>query len=181
MLPEMSSGVVYGEIEECPPGAVFKNRREAFDAGVHWTIQAGIAGQSAGTQSICLSAGYSDDEIDGDLITYTGFGGRDASTGKHIADQQLVQGNLGLVENYELGRPVRVLVKMSVLSGKASDSEYLYLGLFVVTNWAWGPGMAGKSWSTSCVPLRNRAFCPRKSRLALRGARICQRRAKRRQ
>lgn len=180
-LPEANSGVVYGEIEECPAGTVFKNRREAFDAGVHRTTQAGIAGQAVGTQSICLSAGYSDDEIDGDLITYTGFGGRDASTGKHIADQQLVQGNLGLVENYELGRPVRVLVKMSVLSGKPSDSEYLYLGLFVVTNWAWGPEMAGKSWSTSCVPLRNRAFCPRKSRLALRGARICQRRAKRRQ
>lgn len=138
VLPENLSGVVYGEIGECPAGTIFKDRREAFDAGVHRTTQAGIAGQGTGTQSICLSSGYSDDAIDGDLITYTGFGGRDASTGKHIADQQLTRGNLGLVENYKLGQPVRVLVKLSVLSDKPADTEYLYLGLFTVTGWAWG-------------------------------------------
>lgn len=137
-LPVLTSGVIYGEIDECPAGTVFKNRREAFGAGVHRTLQAGIAGQAVGTQSVCLSDGYSDDAIDGDLITYTGFGGRDASTGKHIADQQLDRGNMGLVENYKLGRPVRVLVKMSVLSGNSSDTEYLYLGLFSVISWAWG-------------------------------------------
>jgi putative restriction endonuclease len=130
--------VVYGEIPDCPAGTVFKNRREAYDAGVHRTTQAGIAGQAEGTQSVCLSDGYSDDEIQGDLITYTGFGGRDANTGRHIADQKLEQGNLGLVENYKLGRPVRVLVKESVLTGRRADTEYIYLGLFVVAGWSWG-------------------------------------------
>lgn len=137
-LPDGNPSVVYGEIPDCPPGTVFKNRREAFDAGVHRTTQAGIAGQAAGTQSICLSDGYSDDEIQDDLITYTGFGGRDPNTGRHIADQKLESGNLGLVENYKLGRPVRVLVKESVLTGRRSDAEYIYLGLFTVTGWSWG-------------------------------------------
>ncbi|WP_083848006.1 YDG/SRA domain-containing protein [Arthrobacter sp. M2012083] len=131
-------GVLYGEITECPPGTVFKDRREAYDAGVHRTTQAGIAGQADGTQSICLSDGYSDDEIQGDLITYTGFGGRDANTGRHVADQKLEKGNLGLVENFKLGRPVRVLVKESVLTDKKADNEYIYLGLFTVTSWGWG-------------------------------------------
>ncbi|MFB2572363.1 YDG/SRA domain-containing protein [Micrococcus sp. IITD107] len=132
------TGVTYGDVPECPPGTVFKNRQEAFEAGVHRTTQAGIAGQFTGTQSICLSEGYSDDDIQGDLITYTGFGGRDPNTGHHVADQKLEKGNLGLVENYKLGRPVRVLVKESVLSGRRSDTCYLYLGLFTVTSWSWG-------------------------------------------
>lgn len=42
------------------------------------------------------------------------------------------------MENYNLGRPVRVLVKLSVLSGNSSDTEYLYLGLFEVVSWSWG-------------------------------------------
>ncbi|SDW04394.1 putative restriction endonuclease [Arthrobacter sp. cf158] len=128
----------YGEIPECPPGTIFANRREAYDAGVHRTLQAGIAGQAHGTQSICLSAGYSDDEIQGDLITYTGFGGRNANSGRHVADQKLEKGNLGLVENHNLGRPVRVLVKESVLTGDRSHEQYIYLGLFTVTSWSWG-------------------------------------------
>jgi len=100
VLPEVSSGVVYGEIPECPPGTVFRDRWEAYEARVHRTTQAGIAGQSSGTQSICLSAGYLDDEVEGDLISYTGLGGRDQTTGRHIADQELVRGNLGLVKNH---------------------------------------------------------------------------------
>jgi putative restriction endonuclease len=136
--PPAGSAIYYGEVPECPAGTVFKDRREAYDAGVHRTTQAGIAGQAEGTQSICLSDGYSDDKVQGDLITYTGFGGRDANTGRHIADQKLEKGNLGLVENYKLGRPVRVLVRESVLTGKRSDTAYLYLGLFTVAGWSWG-------------------------------------------
>ena len=85
-----------------------------------------------------MSDGYSDDEIQGDLITYTGFGGRDPHTGRHIADQKLIKGNSGLVRDYELGRPVRVLVKESVLTNDKSGTSYVYLGLYVVTQWSWG-------------------------------------------
>lgn len=136
--PAVASVSRYGEIHGYPPGSVFKSRREAFDAGVHRQLQAGIAGQRGGTQSICMSDGYSDDDIDSDIVTYTGFGGRDASTGRHVADQKLEQGNRGLVENYALGRPVRVLVKESVLTGHRADTDYVYLGLFTVIGWSWG-------------------------------------------
>lgn len=135
---DAASGPRYGEVPGYPAGSVFRNRREAFDAGVHRQLQAGIAGQRAGTQSICMSDGYSDDDIQGDLITYTGFGGRDANTGRHISDQKLEQGNLGLVENHALGRPVRVLAKESVLTGRRTDTDYVYLGLFTVIGWSWG-------------------------------------------
>src|SRR5699024_8034328 len=36
-LHEASPDVVYGEIDDWPPGTIFKNRSEAFDAGVHRT------------------------------------------------------------------------------------------------------------------------------------------------
>ena len=129
---------MYGEVPGSPPGTRFVNRRAAFDAGVHRATQAGIAGTADGTESICLSDGYSDDDIQGDLITYTGFGGRDPSTGRHIADQKLVQGNAGLVRDYDLGQPVRVIAKESVLTGRKQAREYIYLGLFLVTQWSWG-------------------------------------------
>ena len=129
---------MYGEVPGNPPGTRFINRRAAFDARVHRATQAGIAGTADGTESICLSDGYSDDDIQGDLITYTGFGGRDPNTGRHIADQKLIQGNAGLVRDHDLGRPVRVLVKESVLTRRKQDTTYIYLGLFVVTQWSWG-------------------------------------------
>lgn len=131
---------MYGEVPGNPPGTRFVNRRAAFDAGVHRTTQAGIAGTADGTESICLSDGYSEppDDIRGDLITYTGFGGRDPNTGRHIADQKLIQGNAGLVRDYDLGRPVRVIAKESVLTRHKQASEYIYLGLFMVTQWSWG-------------------------------------------
>ncbi|MBP3043693.1 HNH endonuclease [Arthrobacter jiangjiafuii] len=129
---------MFGEIPGSPPGTRFVNRRAAFDAGVHRTTQAGIAGTFEGSESICLSDGYSDDDIQGDLITYTGFGGRDPKTGRHVADQKLVQGNAGLVRDHELRLPVRVLAKESVLTGNKKGTSYIYLGLFLVTQWSWG-------------------------------------------
>jgi putative restriction endonuclease len=44
----------------------------------------------------------------GDVIVYTGEGGRDPNTGRQIADQQLVSGNRALAENHLNGIPVRV-------------------------------------------------------------------------
>ncbi|MET3705876.1 putative restriction endonuclease [Arthrobacter sp. UYEF6] len=132
------SGVVYGEIPGYPAPWEFRNRREAFAAGVHRQTQAGISGGASGVDAICLSDGYADDTFGGDLITYTGFGGQDANTRKHISDQQLVRGNLGLVRGYELGRPVRVLVRRSLLTRDRSDASYVYVGLYVVAHWDWG-------------------------------------------
>ncbi|TQJ33053.1 putative restriction endonuclease [Arthrobacter sp. SLBN-122] len=135
--PSRSTGITYGDLPGYPAPWEFVNRRAAFLAGVHRQTQAGISGGAEGVDAICLSDGYTDDAFDGDLITYTGFGGQDANTRRHIADQQLVRGNLGLVRNYELERPVRVLVKKSVLTRNRQDNSYIYAGLYVVVHWDW--------------------------------------------
>lgn len=135
--PGKSNGIIYGDVPGYPAPWEFVNRRAAFLAGVHRQTQAGISGGADGVDAICLSDGYSDDSFDSDLITYTGFGGQDANTRRHVADQQLVRGNIGLVRNYELQRPVRVLVKKSVLTKNRQDTTYLYVGLYVVVHWDW--------------------------------------------
>jgi putative restriction endonuclease len=58
--------------------------------------------------SIVLSGGYVDDEDLGDVIIYTGEGGRDPNTGRQVADQQLTLGNKALAENHLNGIPIRV-------------------------------------------------------------------------
>lgn len=135
--PSRPNGIAYGDVPGYPAPWEFVNRRAAFLAGIHRQTQAGISGGADGVDAICLSDGYSDDSFDEDLVIYTGFGGQDPSTRRHIADQQLVRGNLGLVRNYEMQRPVRVLVKKSVLTRNRQDTSYLYAGLYVVVHWDW--------------------------------------------
>ncbi|WP_082071884.1 YDG/SRA domain-containing protein [Pseudarthrobacter chlorophenolicus] len=131
-------GIIYGDIPGYPATWEFENRRAAFLAGVHRQTQAGISGGAEGADAICLSDGYTDDAFDADLITYTGFGGQDPNTRRHIADQKLIMGNLGLVRSHERELPVRVLVKKSLLTKNRQDTSYVYVGLYVVAHWDWG-------------------------------------------
>lgn len=130
-------GPRYGEIPGYLAGAIFKDRQTAYAAGIHPTTQAGIAGPDTGVYSICMSSGYAHDKFDGDLITYTGAGGTDRNTKRHISDQTLTKWNLGLVRNHENGQPIRVLARQSVITGNARDSNYVYLGLYDVISWGW--------------------------------------------
>jgi len=83
-------GPVFGPVPRYPVGSWFENRAELADAWVHRHRQAGISGSSTqGADSIVLSGGYEDDEYLGDIIVYTGYGGRDPSTGKQASDQPL--------------------------------------------------------------------------------------------
>ncbi len=87
-----------GEIGGIPPGTKFKDRRELHDAGVHCGHMVGIAAK--GGESIVLSGGYVDDEDEGDVIIYTGEGGRGSKSGRQIAYQTLTRGNLALFNHY---------------------------------------------------------------------------------
>jgi putative restriction endonuclease len=70
-------GPVFGHIPEYPVGSRFENRAALAEAGVHRHRQAGISGSaSKGADSIVLSGGYEDDQDFGNLIIYTGYGGR---------------------------------------------------------------------------------------------------------
>ena len=71
--------------------------------GVHRPHSAGTAKDEC--QSFVLAGGYKDDEDNGDVLTYTGSGGRDLSSNKRTAkqssDQKLDRSNGAIVKNYK--------------------------------------------------------------------------------
>ena len=114
-------------------GTTFTNRQALHAAGVHpGSHQGGI---SPAGESIVLSGGYVDDIDEGELVIYTGQGGRDANTGKQIADQQLTRGNLALAHNYVEGIPVRVTRGHQLDSPYAPQEGCRYDGLYQVASY----------------------------------------------
>jgi putative restriction endonuclease len=84
----------FGEIPGVPEGTSFPSRAALNASRVHGPTQGGISGsETEGADSIVVSGGYEDDEDYGDVIVYTGHGGRDSATGKQIRDQELARGN----------------------------------------------------------------------------------------
>lgn len=129
--------MAYGEVSGVRLGDVCPNRRSLYEAGVHRDIQRGIIGrrEKLGAESIVLSHGYEDDVDLGDLVFYTGDGGRSHISGKQAADQCLTGRNLTLAKNVESGQPVRVIRRV--------PEGYRYDGLYCVEE-AWlSPGKSG--------------------------------------
>ena len=117
----------FGEIPGHPEGTTYPDRRAA--APVHAPNQHGISGSGReGADSIVVSGGYEDDRDYGDLIVYTGAGGRDPNTGAQIADQVLEAQNLGLALSYTNGLPVRVIRGAGGEVGFSPTSGYRYDG-----------------------------------------------------
>jgi putative restriction endonuclease len=126
----------FGEIPEYPEGTEFENRYSLSAARVHRPTQAGIGGsQGIGADSIVLSGGYEDDEDHGDVIIYTGQGGRDPKTGKQVAHQTLSLVNLALARNKTLGLPVRVIRGAGHKSEYSPTNGYRYDGLYRVADY----------------------------------------------
>lgn len=127
----------FGEIPGIPAGTLYKSRLDLNAAGVHLPTQAGISGTPIeGADSIVVSGGYKDDIDLGDVIIYTGHGGRDPTNWKHIADQELTRGNLALVRSQLEGLPVRVVRGADRRNEFAPRVGYRYDGLFrVESHW----------------------------------------------
>lgn len=124
---------VFGEIPGIGPGAMFANRNELHESGVHRPLQAGISGRATeGADSVVISGGYEDDEDRGELVIYTGHGGNDPATGKQVADQELTAGNAALVVSQQRGYPVRVVRGAGGDPRYSPDSGYRYDGLYRV-------------------------------------------------
>jgi len=121
-----------GEIDGIEEGATFASRRELHDAGIHRGLQQGIGAKG---ESIVLSGGYVDDEDYGDVIIYTGEGGRDLRTGRQIADQAMTRGNLALARNYKEGIPIRVSRGYAHSSRYSPATGYRYAGLYRIDNY----------------------------------------------
>ncbi|MFE4976660.1 YDG/SRA domain-containing protein [Kitasatospora sp. NPDC056651] len=123
----------YGDVPGIDVGRIFVNRRELSDAKVHRPLQAGICGTAElGAESIVVSGGYEDDEDHGDVIVYTGQGGRDPETHRQVRDQELTLGNAALVTSQTTGAPVRVIRAVRHASKRSARPNYRYDGLFRV-------------------------------------------------
>lgn len=120
-----------GEVEGVSEGRIFKDRRALHDAGIHRGLQQGIGAKG---ESIVLSGGYVDDIDEGDVIIYTGEGGRDPNSGRQNADQTMTRGNLALARHHQEGNPIRVNRGYTLDSEYAPKNGYRYDGLYRIEN-----------------------------------------------
>ncbi len=134
----------FGHIPAYPVGSHFASRAELSRAGVHGPRVAGIAGSGrTGVCSVVLAGGYEDTQDFGDVILYTGHGGRDPETGRQVTHQTLTRGNLALALNAEHGLPVRVIRGARHLSPYAPEVGYRYDGLYIVEDYWQEVGTSG--------------------------------------
>ena len=135
---------IFGHIPGYPEGSLFRDRDELRESGVHRPIQAGISGsQTEGADSIVLSGGYEDDADYGDVLVYTGQGGRDRTTGQQVHDQPFSRGNRALALSKQNGLPVRVIRGSRHDSEYSPPSGYSYDGLYAVEEFWHERGKSG--------------------------------------
>ncbi|WP_316522641.1 YDG/SRA domain-containing protein [Kitasatospora brasiliensis] len=147
----------YGYVPGIDVGLIFASRRELSEAKVHRPLQAGICGTAEfGAESIVVSGGYEDDEDYGDVIVYTGQGGRDLETKRQVRDQELTRGNAALVTSQTIGAPVRVVRAVEQPSRRSAKPNYRYDGLFRVEDSWHDTGRSGfRIWRYRLVSLSN--------------------------
>jgi putative restriction endonuclease len=117
-------------------GQTFDSRVAASLAFLHRPRQSGIHGtKKEGADSIVVSGGYPDDKDLGDVIFYTGHGGRTHGSNVQTHDQSPEDsGNAGLITSQVQGYPVRVIRGANRDSKFAPSTGYRYDGLFAVTS-----------------------------------------------
>ena len=146
---------LFGHVPGYPEGSLFENRAELNASRVHIPTQAGISGsQTEGAESIVLSGGYEDDADYGDIIIYTGHGGRDPSTGQQTHDQPFTRGNRALALSKQNGLPVRVIRGSNHDTPYSPPSGYSYDGLYAVEDFWHEVGKSGfKIWRFRLVKI----------------------------
>ena len=129
--------MAYGESLTSPTAPFFTIVKHCFVPEFHRDIQRGITGRrnELGGESIVLSQGYEDDVDLGDLIFYTGDGGRDRLTNRQTKDQTMDGRNATLAMNVDTEQPVRVSRRVS--------EGFRYDGLFRVEQAWMSPGKGG--------------------------------------
>jgi putative restriction endonuclease len=133
-----------GDLPGIALGQTFPSRADLAAAGVHRATQAGITGAAGeGAESIVLSGGYPDDHDEGDVIVYTGHGGRDPTARRQITDQTFTRQNQALVTSSLNGLPVRVIRGAGHRSAHSPVTGYRYDGLYWVDSYWREPGRDG--------------------------------------
>ncbi|MEV5083121.1 YDG/SRA domain-containing protein [Streptomyces sp. NPDC056159] len=134
----------FGAVPGSDVGQTFTDRRALAATRIHRPLQAGICGTSEqGAESIVVSGGYEDDEDYGDVIVYTGQGGRDPDTGRQVRDQELTRGNAALVTSLTTGAPVRVVRGAGGERHYSPATGLRYDGLFRVEDYWSERGRSG--------------------------------------
>ncbi|MER7127296.1 YDG/SRA domain-containing protein, partial [Micrococcus luteus] len=143
MMPIMARQ--FGHIDGHPVGSVYESRQQLHDAGLHKPLRAGISGGALeGADSIVISGGYPDDKDYGDIIIYTGEGGRDRNSGEQVSDQDINNPkNAALVHSELEGIPVRVIRGGHKGSQYAPKSGYRYDGLYRIESHVGRTGIHG--------------------------------------
>ncbi|SFG61668.1 YDG/SRA domain-containing protein [Pontibacter chinhatensis] len=135
---------VFGHIPNVYEGDIFESRIALSHSKVHRPNQAGISGsQKEGADSIVLSGGYEDDLDLGNIIIYTGHGGRDPNSKKQVAHQVLSDKNKALAINCQNQLPVRVIRGANHKSKHSPAFGYRYDGLYKVTDYWKKRGKSG--------------------------------------
>jgi hypothetical protein len=124
-------------------GTLFASRNELCDSGVHGVRMQGIWTSEGRVIGIVLNGGYEDDIDLGDVIVYTGDGGRDPNTGKQIEDQGFTSGNRALVIAKALKTPIRVTRGWKCKSDQAPAKGFRYDGLYDVGTYEYVRGSEG--------------------------------------
>ena len=155
-MPKRTFGHIPGYVE----GSHFESRAELSETGMHRPTVAGISGsEREGADSIVLSGGYEDDQDFGDVIVYTGHGGRDQETGKQVADQNLIRGNRALAYSSLNGLPVRVIRGAGHPSPYSPSSGYRYDGLYLVEDYWHETGISGfRIWRYKLIKLPEQSY-----------------------
>lgn len=152
----MSTNYIVGEIPGQPVGTTYESRDLAMAAGIHHARMRGIAGNRiTGAVSVVVNGGYEEDIDLGDVILYTGAGGRDPNSGSQVADQKIDSNdNAALVVSEENGSPVRVLRGARGNASYAPSSGYRYDGLYRVDSHEALTGKSGfRVWRFKLVRL----------------------------
>ncbi|QJC56232.1 hypothetical protein HC248_01534 [Polaromonas vacuolata] len=131
----MATEIIFGHLEDVSVGDSFVNYKAMNKVGVHRSSMGGISGRAKdGADSVVISGGYENDSDQGDVIVYTGQGGRNKG-GKHDKDQTLTLGNAALVQNLLNAQPVRVIRGEDRKNSFAPASGYRYDGLYRVESY----------------------------------------------
>eukprot|EP00268_Persea_americana_P030655 TRINITY_DN2970_c0_g1_i7.p1 TRINITY_DN2970_c0_g1~~TRINITY_DN2970_c0_g1_i7.p1 ORF type:complete len:691 (-),score=102.33 TRINITY_DN2970_c0_g1_i7:299-2371(-) len=141
---------IIGHIPGVHVGDPFFFRMEMCVIGLHGQVQAGIdyvaasrssSGEPIAT-SIIVSGGYEDDEDGGDVIIYTGQGGKERHFQRHNVHQKLEGGNLALERSLHYGIEIRV-IRGFKWDGSPTGKIYVYDGLYRVINYWLDVGKSG--------------------------------------
>lgn len=143
----MATNIVFGDVPGVLVGTTFASYKDMNASKVHRSSMGGISGLAkVGADSLVISGGYKDDEDQGDIIVYTGQGGRD-KFGKHDKDQTLKLGNAALVVSQLNGYPVRVIRGADKKNSFAPPTGYRYDGLYRIDSHWQDTGVGGfKIW-----------------------------------